>query len=159
MIHRYMGIILYVLDKYFIPTIKKAFYQPWLFFYYLKVLQLFLSTHCSFLFLPQTGIEDEKLCVSQPPFQLFDPDLQLPYQASAFGREQVTWPRPTGPCHCVLDLLSQGFLMHQIKNKHKNKKTPTKVKTQISLGTKTISQFGWWHKPLESVQPHLPSHH
>lgn len=70
---------------------EEYLWKLWLFFYYLKILQLFLSIHCSFIFLSQTGIEDEKLCISQPPFQLFDPDLQLPYQAAAFRREQVTW--------------------------------------------------------------------
>lgn len=70
---------------------ERLLYQNYDFFFYLKILQLFLSIHCSFVFLSQTGIEDEKLCISQPPFQLFDPDLQLPYQAAAFRREQVTW--------------------------------------------------------------------
>lgn len=89
----YVHALHYVISKINILSDPKeeSLYENDDFFYYLKILQLFLSIHCSFIFLSQTGIEDEKLCISQPPFQLFDPDLQLPYQAAAFRREQVTW--------------------------------------------------------------------
>lgn len=64
--------------SYFILLPKSTQFASML-FYYLEVLQLLLRIHCSFVFLPQTGIEDKKLSISQPSFQFFDSDLQLPY--------------------------------------------------------------------------------
>lgn len=40
--------------------------------------------------LPQAGVEDEELCVSQPGLQLLNPSLQLPQQRVGEWREGRT---------------------------------------------------------------------